>query len=67
MLKIKDNVDLKELEKKDYHDCGTYYCKDNIYCIEKETRRCYVTIDYKEEDMAEYDLIKANLVEKIEL
>ena len=67
MLKIKDNVDLKELEKFGYVyiESGHYYCKDNIYCIDKKTRQCYVSLDYKDEDIADYDLIKADLVEKV--
>ena len=82
MLKIKDNVDLKELEKYGFeyfiNGCGTYG-----YCF--LTKRGFITIvekdeefnnEYNEERMIKendivkhidllYDLIKADLVEKV--
>ena len=70
MLKIKDNVDLKELEKMGFK----YNKEDNSYYKEyitievdsefegKNTRRIYVQGSYMS---VVYDLIKAGLVEKV--
>ena len=84
MLKIKDNVDLKELEKFGFkiHKKAHYklqrknYIKNTPNCvifIENDTR--WITSDYVEgffrqdeiiyQDLL-YDLIKADLVEKVE-
>ncbi len=88
MLKIKDNVDLKELEKYGYHRMYDYYVDNMInvllaqiigtYRINCETRE--IEIIFKEYDLFNklndgwyavkltnelYDLIKADLVEKI--
>ena len=94
MLKIKDNVDLKELEKfglkLDYevnHDTGEVYI-DNIYKLRNEDSLNYtirfIRNEYKTKIMKRkkifyilyhieathidiiYDLIQADLVEKVE-
>lgn len=62
MLKIKDNVDLKELEKITY--------KNNIR-IDENTRKIELLVDhfYEVDDKSYdtlYDLIEAGLVEKVE-
>lgn len=73
MLKIKDDVDLKELErfglKKTREDDGHI----NGYEFEKKTEREYLYLlipDFDREIMGNsldiiYDLIKADLVEKV--
>lgn len=77
MLKIKDNVDLKELEKYGFKDCKDCYTRDyhNDYLtrIDKETREI-LKVDYewsflenkyyKNSTYKIQDLIEANLVEK---
>ena len=74
MLKIKDNVDLKELEKFGFD------CQDEDYLWNEEAnisidlfndlRKIYVYGTDSEEEYQDlnvlYDLIKANLVEKVE-
>ncbi len=79
MLKIKDNVNLKELEKygfKEYNDCYSRdYNNDYLTRIDKETREI-LKVDYewsflenkyyKNSTYKIDDLIKADLVEKIE-
>ena len=79
MLKIKDNVDLKELEKygfKEYNDCWQRdYNNDYATNIYKDTREI-IKVDYewsflenKYYENSTYkisDLIKADLVEKVE-
>lgn len=78
MLKIKDNVDLKELEKYGFtYDDGyewqnvvCYKYVDNDYCIEAFKDEIRMTI-YEDGLFIEipevlYDLIKADLVEKVE-
>ena len=77
MLKIKDNVDLKELEKfgfkniPQYCDSEYYSLKTDFVCIEIMQRiisiehyefDCYV---FYELDIL-YDLIQAGLIEKVE-
>jgi len=74
MLKIKSNVDLKELEKYGfkYFENGNYkvYEIDNWnswLCVEIKNRILQIGVqDYNdiEEDII-YDLIKADLVEKV--
>lgn len=78
MLKIKDNVDLKELEKYGFkYDkgyewqnviCYKYVYED--YCIEafKDEIRMYIFEDGLFIDIPEiiYDLIKDGLVEKVD-
>lgn len=78
MLKIKDNVDLKELEKYGFigyiREYSRKYNNDIITCIDKETREIRdIDTDYKflmMKDLGESkrvnDLIKADLVEKVE-
>ena len=82
MLKIKDNVDLKELEKfgfKYIEDLLTkkpYYFKkkylenandDRIcYHIEVNTRKIIISRLDGDLDNTLYDLIKADLIEKVE-
>jgi hypothetical protein len=101
MLKIKDNVDLKELEKfgfedsktsqnvpyeywdydKDYHFDNTYFVfiasgrrgQDYYLLINKETRKLVIYATKPDGDgtsgdleNAIYDLIKADLVEKVD-
>ena len=77
MLKIKDNVDLKELEKYGFtgyiREYSRKYNNDIITCIDKETREIRdIDTDYKfliMKDLGESkrvnDLIKDGLVEKI--
>lgn len=79
MLKIKDNVDLKELEKfgfKEYNDSYKRdYNNDYLTSINKETREI-LKVDYewaflqnkyyKNSTYKIDDLIKADLVEKVE-
>ena len=80
MLKIKDNVDLKELEKFGFRNYGPGYCKsilDKSYlvnidiCITNREIRLIafienVTIGFKDELDYLFDLIQADLVEKVE-
>ena len=79
MLKIKDNVDLKELEKfgfkkYEYGEYSSYHQtkKENAEIIIEKDR--YISINpYGENDIIKnslldilYDLIKADLVEKVD-
>lgn len=73
MLKIKDNVDLEELEKfgfkrewnyKTGEYDGLYYCNDFKVCKNRHLKPFNGT-NHKRYDVI-YDLIKANLVEKVE-
>ena len=82
MLKIKDNVDLKELEKYGFEydkDRGFYwkyvflsrYGDEKQYWVDEETRIIYFQLDkcglsIFEYDNTLYDLIKDDLVEKVE-
>lgn len=79
MLKIKDNIDLKELYKYDFINYGNEYIYDNdcegykifTNCEERTIMieaRCGDFFNYKEmKDLDTlYDLIKAGLVEKVE-
>ena len=84
MLKIKDNVDLKELEKygfkmyEDYYDekgnLKYYFAGQNLYLFENENEqgnflRTFTDLECGfsmiDVDIL-YDLIKADLVEKVE-
>ncbi len=77
MLKIKDNVDLKELEKFGYYKASMYgqpaYIKDSEYndtlAIIIETRKLFLDtwgcINEKYLLKVADDLIKADLVEKV--
>lgn len=60
MLKIKDNIDLKELGFKEY-DC-LWFDKESYMQIDKENNKIIV-IDYSLDKL--YDLIKADMVEKV--
>ena len=80
MLKIKDNVDLKELEKCGFKRYRMIYKKDTIryggnlkenkqIYIEENSRNISLGIGFFNTDIeldTIYDLIKANLVEKVE-
>lgn len=83
MLKIKDNVDLKELEKFgfEYNKLLDEYVIDIATdrrgaCVELAIRRKYLILDFNGDDTGGsgedyiddtlYDLIKADMVEKIE-
>lgn len=73
MLKIKDNVDLKELEKFGFDDFGVCYKRYGTlgeqYFINKGTREIKRIHPYsfREEPTEDeiYDLIQAGLVEKV--
>lgn len=79
MLKVRDNVDLKELEKYGFEENGFYYSrtlnfeyyKVEIY-IEKDRKYLIIKNDYYDSDYAcyipsiIYDLIKSDLVVKVE-
>lgn len=79
MLKIKDNVDLKELEKFEFIDnsysiCNTKYsylnrCGSYVYkiFIDKKDRTIHYNSPSLEVYDLLYDLIKADLVEKVEV
>ena len=73
MLKIKDNVDLKELEKFELEETERTYLKrftlGEATSIHKDTKTIYLTermgeTYYLNVDLL-YDLIKADLVEKV--
>ena len=69
MLKIKDNVDLKELEKFGFGKYEFDYifgvCNDAIYIdIMNRSLEVCISADYCIEDLL-YDLIQAGLVEKV--
>lgn len=82
MLKIKDNVDLKELKKFGFityiniDDGQEYYCICNIFIGEDKIikqddgiNECFDMLEHKFDDTEIeilYDLIKADLVEKVE-
>ena len=81
MLKIKDNVDLKELEKFGFENVEPYLKTSPVSLIEHQTHymkdtnredinrklKIVIEIDTKEIDIDDiiYDLIKADLVEKV--
>ena len=81
MLKIKDNVDLKELEKFGFENDGYNYYYDFIpynedtsngqyVLVDIKTRKIYldyIDLDYFDKSVELlYDLIKADMVEKVE-
>lgn len=79
MLKIKDNVDLKELEKFGFIKDGFYYSKKINYeyykveiYIELDRKNIIIQNDYYDSEYACYipdvifDLIKADIVEKVD-
>ena len=61
MIKIKDNVDLKELGFEEYEAI----CYKNCLAIDKETRQIFVVRISSAEHLL-FDLIQAGLVEKVE-
>ena len=71
MLKIKDNVDLKELENLGFKDIGNFYRMawfignevEDYICIYKKTREISLYRGGYIEDL--FDLIQAGLVEKV--
>lgn len=74
MLKIKDNVDLKELEKFGFKE-EKWYCSSNNQNIHILTMNCFsidvntrnftfLNIDFYGLDLL-FDLIQAGLVEKV--
>ena len=72
MLKIKDNVDLKELEKFGFELNGNeWYLKqlEDIDIFIKPISKVIIIACYEERDVEEidtiYDLIQAGLVEKV--
>ena len=74
MLKIKDNIPLAELEKFLFKELGKQYEKyfgSEILIVRKSDRRIYIET-HNMWDIAEdclgliYDLIKADMVEKVE-
>lgn len=78
MLKIKDNVDLKELEKYGFEENSFYYSKTFNFeyyevkiDVEKDRKYLIIQNDYYDSDYAcyipnlIYDLIKADLIEKV--
>lgn len=74
MLKIKDNIDLTELEKFGFNKCGKNYEQffgDETICVRCDNRRLYIET-HNMWDIAEdsfgllHDLIKADMVEKVE-
>lgn len=74
MLKIKDNIDLKELEKFGFDFNGKEWQYTNstfeVMCVQ-DNRCIYILVDNSfaiAEDTFGilYDLIKANMVEKVE-
>lgn len=80
MLKIKDNVDLKDLKKYEFITAPSLidkykWCKDRIIAIiyDKKKRKTNLIIDKWNRIFLQdwenldyiYDLIKANLVEKV--
>ena len=72
MLKIKDNVDLKELEKFGFKYEDNDYRKEKIdldYIIDWDDKEIFIASTYGEFDKLDdtlYDLIKADLVEKVD-
>ena len=75
MLKIKDSVDLKELEKFGFREKGNVGYESNIYWILKEDKIIRLQLNSKTkeylwrnnaiEDVI-YDLFQADMVEKVE-
>ena len=80
MLKIKDSVDLKELEKFGFEKDGYNYCYDFIsynedagngqyVLVDIKTKKIdldYIDLDYFDKSVKLlYDLIKSDLVEKV--
>lgn len=69
MLKIKDNVDLKELEKFGFIKAKNIYCYKNIFDVTVLMVFDNRKISNPRDDHGNvilYDLIQAGLVEKVE-
>ena len=79
MLKVKNNLDLKELEKFGFETDNWYYTKsydfdyyEIIIKIDEKKRTIQIKNDYYDADFTcdipnvIYDLIKADLVEKVD-
>lgn len=79
MLKVKDDVDLKELEKYGFEENSFYYSKildfeyyKVIINVEKDRKYLIIQTNYYDSNYAcyipslIYDLIKADLIEKVE-
>ena len=75
MLKIKDNVDLKELEKYNIKKGYSMFNMSNIYGYIDDSNRIFITTKpwwsmdyyylYEDGENTLYDLIQAGLVEKV--
>lgn len=74
MLKIKDNVDLKELKNLMFLEAEQYYYYPVVDCstelrVWKSDRTLYISVnnyeDYVEDIDKLFDLIQAGLVEKV--
>lgn len=75
MLKIKDSVDLKELEKFGFREERNVGYESNIYWILEKDKIIRIAMNGQTENMllkdnaicsCIYDLIKADMVEKVE-
>ena len=74
MLKIKDNVDLKELEKFGFNfeentedEFDQIYCFDSNLMFDKDYKNIILPVfNYEKALSTLYDLIQADLVEKVE-
>lgn len=74
MLKIRDNIDLKELEKFGFDfeentedEFDQIYCFDSNLMFNKDYKNIMLPVfDYEKALSTLYDLIKADLVEKVE-
>ena len=65
MLKIKDNVNLKELEKFGFKKFQTmYFNEEKFIRVDNDTRKIWVASGYIDDLI--YDIIKADLVENAE-
>ena len=69
MLKIKDNVDLKKLEKFGFDEEDRIYVWNNVFnnymmMVHKDGKTITTRLDTDADDVL-YDLIKADLVEKV--
>lgn len=69
MLKIKDDADLKKLEEFGFDEEDTIYVWNNVFdnymiMVHKDGKSITTRLDTDADDVL-YDLIKANLVEKV--
>lgn len=74
MLKVKDNIDLKELEKFGFLEAEQYYYYPAVDCVMelrvwKTDKTFYISVNDYEDIIEEidklFDLIQAGLVEKV--